>query len=135
MFFITFFHAFFGLLKSITFSIFYRYMSVLEYDFLTNFSSLLTRKDSFFLQNWHFLVLFTIDNRLLAPNSWKRVLWTSKHHFWEVYFLWPRWNINSVCVSNEIIYCKTMIWNRNNVFHFLHLKLNFHNKKKWTSQK
>ena len=30
-------------------------------------------------------------------------------------FLRPKWIWNSIYVSNEIIYCKTMMWNKNNV--------------------
>ena len=43
-----FFHAFFALLKSITFSRFYRYMSVFKYDFLTNFHHFWLEKTHFF---------------------------------------------------------------------------------------
>ena len=63
--------------------------------FLNEFSIIFIKKESFFVENWQFLILFSIDNSFLAPNSWERVLWTSKHHFWEVHFLWPKWNFNS----------------------------------------
>ncbi len=90
--FLTFFHSFFALLKLITFSMVYRYMSVFKKDFSTNFSLFLTKKESFLIKNWRLLILFSIDNRFLTLNSWEKVLWTSKHHFWEAHFLWPKWN-------------------------------------------
>ena len=105
------------------FSIFYRYMWVFKYDFLTNFSS---------------SILFTIDNRFLAPNSWEKVLWTSKPHFWEVRFFekfWIKKNENIIYVSNQIIHCKTMLWKRNNVSHFFAFNISFWSQKKWTSHK
>ena len=98
--FLTFFHSFFALLKLITFSMVYQYMSVFKYDFSTNFSSFLVKKESFFVKNWRLLIIFRIDDRFLTLNSWEKVLWTSKHHFWEVHFLWPKWSFK--CKTREI---------------------------------
>ena len=105
-----------------------------------NFASFLTKKESFFVENWRLLILFSIDNRFLTLNSWEKVLWTSKHHFWEVHFLWPKWNLNSKKMRNIISFSyyrftmDDLVWNINNVSHFLHLKFHFGHKK-WTSQK
>ena len=56
------------------------------------FSSFFPRKRTFWVKNQRFFVVFTIDNRFLALNPSEKLLWTSKHHFWEVHFLWPKWN-------------------------------------------
>ena len=86
------FTSFFQLLKPITFLTFYPYMSHFKYWIWMKFSSFFPRKKSFFVKNQRFFVVFTIDNRFLTLNPSEKVLWTSKHHFWEVHFLWPKWN-------------------------------------------
>ena len=81
IFFWLFFHSFFELLKLITFSMVYQYMSVFKYDFSTNFSLFLIKKESFFVKNWRLLILVSIDNRFLTLKSSEKILWTSTHHF------------------------------------------------------
>ena len=83
------------------------------------------KKDSFFVKNWRLRILFRIDNRLLTLNSWEKVLWASKHHFWEVHFLWRKSNVKSKnekhysFFKNQINHCQMMIWKRNVISHFL----------------
>ena len=110
----------------------YQYMSVFKYDFSTNFSSFLTKKESFFVKNWRLLIIFSIDNRFLTLTSWEKVLWTSKHHFWEVHFLWPKWSFKCKNENSFSYYRFTMdnlVWNIRNVSHFLHLKFSFWSQK------
>ena len=125
---------------------FYPHMSHFKYWIWMKFSSFFHRKKSFFVKNQRFFVVFTIDNRFLALNPLKKVLWTSKHHFWEVHFLWPKWHFtckkrekNISCFfssKNCIIHCKNEKKNHNVFFPFFACKMSLiFGHKKWTSQK
>ena len=55
----------------------------------------LQKKDSvwkyiIFTKKMSFRVVHPIVNRFLSLKSLKKVLWTSKHHFWEVIFWWRK---------------------------------------------
>ena len=101
--------------------------------FLHEFFIIFYQKESFFVKNWQFLILFSIDSRFLAPNSWEKILWTSEHHFWEVHFFVTKMKFqmqktrNIIYVSNQIIHCKTMIWKKL-CFSFFAFKISFWSK-------
>ena len=77
--------------------------------FFHEFFIIFCQKESFFVKNWQFLIIFRIDNHFFAPNSWENVLWTFKYQFWETIF----------CDQNDILRAKN---EKHNFFFHIVLK-------------
>ena len=82
--------------KNVVFSIynfdhFSSIFSIVEVSYFSKKWRFSLKIGSFLSKKTPFLVIHPCLNRFLALTSLKKLVWTSKHHFWEVHFWWPKW--------------------------------------------
>ena len=69
--------------------------SIFEVDQMPTNFNIFVSNSMIFAKKTSFSVILSIYNRFLALKPLETVLRTSKHHFWEVHFWWPKSNLKS----------------------------------------